>query len=249
MMNDRVTAYLQAVANNLAHLPTEEREATMREMRSHLHDEIAELRRSDPGMGEIEATERALRAFGDPTEIGVSFGASGTKEVVNRRTGEVLVRVARMTGRVAIATGRGIGRTVKWILVLVFGIALLAIGSALTLLIVFQDDLREAAPRPIHTYARDLDDETSARNTTFFVNPDVKEIRIHLNVDRAGTQGCAAVTVRNPAGVSVFDTTGDCSDVRTLLTFYDEGRWTVSYEFTSFTGWIDLDVYAFERVR
>ncbi|HEX9815505.1 MAG TPA: permease prefix domain 1-containing protein [Candidatus Thermoplasmatota archaeon] len=248
MTNARLEEYLRSVDANLAHIPREEREATLLEMRSHLHDQVTELRRADAEMGEVEATERAIRAFGDPSDIGVSYGNGGTNHVVvNNRTGEVVLRVVRATGRVAAATGRGIGRTLKWILFAIFAILFLAIGSALTLLIVFQDDLREAAPRPIHSYSRHLDDADGERNSTFVVGPDVKEIRIHLGIYREGVVGCAAITIRDPNNIVVFDSTGDCDDLETLLTFYQEGRWTISYEYQDFNGHLEVDVYAFER--
>jgi len=246
--NDRLEEYLKSVEANIAHIPVAERDTAIREMRSHLHEQIAELRRADVEMGEIEATERAIRAFGDPAEIGVSYGNGGSAPVVvNKHTGEVLLRTLRATGRVAAATGRGIGKTLKWILFAVFAILFLALGSALTLLIVFQDDIRETVPRPIHSYSRDLDGANGQRNSTFFVNEDTKEVRIQLNVNRQGTTGCAAVTIQDPSGSIVFDSSGDCDDLSALLTFYDAGRWTINYTYDAFDGSVDVDVYAFER--
>ena len=248
MTNARLEEYLRSVEGNIAHIPREERETTIREMRSHLQERIAELRRSDAEMGEVEATERAIKGFGDPSDIGVSYGGEGANVnhvVVNNRTGEVMLRVVRATGRVAAATGRGIGRTVKWILFALFALLFLTLGSVLTLLIVFQDDLREATPRPIHSYSRDLENTDGTRSSVFVVAEDVKEIRIHLTVARSS--GCAAITIRDPTDAVVFDSTGDCDDLQTLLTFYQPGNWTVDYTYQGFYGHLDVDVYAFER--
>lgn len=246
MTNDRLKEYLRNVEANITNIPREERDATIREMESHLEERIVELRRSDAEMGEVEATERAIRGFGDPSDLGVSYGSGDANHVVvNNRTGEVVLRIVRATGRVAAATGRGIGRTVKWILFALFAIVFLALGSALTLLIVFQDDIREAAPRPIHSYSRDLDDENGQRASSFMVADNVKEIRIHLTV--AQDSGCGTVMIRDPLGVVVFDSTGDCDDLRTLLTFTQTGTWTIDYTYQAFHGHLDVDVYAFER--
>jgi hypothetical protein len=248
MTNQRLEEYLRTVDANIAHIPRDERDATIREMRSHLHEMITELRRSDPEMGDTEATERAIRSFGDPADIGVSYGNGGAHPVVvNHRTGEVVLNVMKATGRIAAATGRGLGKTLKWFLIAILALLFLGIGSALTLLIVFQDDLREAAPRTIHSYSRELDGANGERTSTFFVADDAKEVRIQLDVDRTGTSGCAAVTIEDPTGSVVFDSTGDCDDLSMLLTFYEAGRWTITYTYDSFDGYVDVDVWAFER--
>lgn len=241
--------YLRQIRKRLSHLPLGEQEAVLTEIRDHLETEAAALRRADRTLSRDEAALRATHAFGAPEEIGVAYGAQTT--VVHRTTGEVLLRVAAATGR---AAGRGAKGVVKWTLISV--LVLLGIGTIIAVAALFfvgdladtfQDDIREAVPRPVYHYEGHwdvTDPQVNSHADTFQLGSRAKEIRIGFATSPEA--GCLAIQLVSPSN-QVTDINGNgCSATDKMLTITEQGTWTVRYTFAAYSGSVDVEAHAFE---
>ena len=92
MQNHILDDYLDELKLQLKHLPLAERRQVDRDIRAHLEQEVKERRKADKTLSEDEAVLAATHAFGDPKDIGISYGAGGG--IVRRSTGEVVLHVA-----------------------------------------------------------------------------------------------------------------------------------------------------------
>jgi hypothetical protein len=214
-------------------------------MRSHLEEEIQRRRDEKARLTIHEATLQAIHAFGGPEEIGASFTPHGVE--VRNRAGDVVLRVASAAGKGLRAAGRGIGRTVKWALI-VFGVLLLAgVTAAVVVLVVFQDDLREAIPRPLYERSEGYTNRTATFTDAVPVAANVKEVRINVNTRWYAADGCAAVSLIAPSGVLVMDGGDGCAEIDRTITAYETGVYTFNYKLTRFTGRVHVEVTAYER--
>src|SRR5687767_11115111 len=140
-MNRILADYLLEVRTRLSALPYKEQDEVMAEVKAHLLSDIEERRARSPKKSEDELALAATAAFGDPDEIGVAYGPKGG--LVNKGTGQVLLRAAVLTGRGAKATakaaGRGLGRTLKWAGIIVGALVLVGAVLAVVLLVAYKD--------------------------------------------------------------------------------------------------------------
>lgn len=248
-----IQTYLDRLARRLHHLNPQQRHAALTEIHGHLHEEARRLHAD--GLAPAAAEAAAIEAFGRPEEIAVAYGPQGGE--VRGETGEVLLRIARGTGRAAAATGRGAGQVLK-----VLGIvALVAVGVALvvllgvlafagTALVTFQDEIREAVPRPIYGYSdeRDMTEPRTELHTNGFdVGPEMKEFRIVF--DTAPEAGCVRIRLTDPSGDTVNVNGNGCDATSYGTTFTEQGRWTVEYAFIAYAGSVDAEAWGFERAR
>lgn len=243
--------YVRAVGRNLRRIPTHERHAIQSEIHAHLSEDVQN--RMAEGLSEDEAARAAIEAFGNPSDIGLAYGAPGEPgTLVNESTGQTVLRVAAATGR---AAGKGAKGALKWtgiilasllgtILVLLF-MALLFTGTVLT---VYQDDIREATPRPIYVYDEywaTEDAHTGIESDSFAINDQVKEFKFSLSVEQE--LGCASVTLTAPDGTA-YDINGNgCEDDSFVSTYTQTGTWTIRYAYGAFSGDIEVLVLSFEN--
>ncbi len=111
---DAIESYLERLRKGLRHVPAEERDEMIAEIRSHVVDRV-EAAGDDPG-----ALERVLGAVGDPGELAAQFDIDALlRRAAASRSPWVLLRT----------TGRWAGRGVSGLLALL--LAVLGYGSAL----------------------------------------------------------------------------------------------------------------------
>lgn len=241
MNDDPIEKYLNQVKARLNQIPPQDRPAILAEMRNHLSEKTADLRRGDPHLSKAQAVELALRDFGHPEELTVASGAGSS--TVRRRTGEIVLSVAK-------ATGRGIGKTFMWVGIILGGLLVLGIGTSLTLLYLFQDDIRENLPHRVYAFQETYDAKTGTESGAFELGGNVKSATIGISILEGGVgkdAGCATVIVRSPTGATLFDNTGNCDSVSRSLSITQAGRYDISYRMTAFSGSIQITVDAFER--
>src|SRR5690242_8981585 len=106
--------YLLSLRGQLKNLPARRRDEVLREVEAHTEAHVAELARDEPKLSADERYLRATAAFGDPAEIGFRDEAGGV--LVKTSTGDVLLRMAVLTGRAAAVTGKAAGRGARSLL-------------------------------------------------------------------------------------------------------------------------------------
>jgi hypothetical protein len=245
MTNRILDQYLNDVERHLRGLSSPQRQNVLREMRAHLQEEILRRREADPQLSLDEATLGATHAFGEPQEIGVSYGPHGGE--VRNQAGEVLLRVAHATGRGLKATGRGLGRTLKWSLIVLLVLFLTGVTAGLVVLAIFQDDIREAFPRELYQRNDRYDNRTGTFEEVMVVPEHYRAIDIHLWVSRQGASSCAAITILSPSGKAVLDTGDGCSTTNRQVRVEETGTYTITYRLETFTGSVNLYATGFTR--
>lgn len=243
--------YLDDLTFQLKHLPDKERRAVLAEVKAHLAQETAALRKSNPALSEDEAWLQATHAFGEPRDIGVSYGSNGSAGgVVRKSTGELVLQVAVLTGR---GVARTVGTTVKWILIIlgivlatVLGIAVVLLIVAGGVLIAYEDEISASVPRPIYGYQAAwplTDPQASTRTDSFQVSTDATGMDLLLEI--APQTGCLAVQVYAPDNAVAYSNGQGCDDTSQQLHFAQQGSWRIVYTFAAFTGSVDISGYEY----
>jgi hypothetical protein len=244
--------YLNQIRKQLRHLELSERDQVLAEVRGHLTDEVARLRKADKSLSRDEAELKATHAFGEPEELGVAYGPRGG--VIRKRTGERLLEVAVLTGR---AAGRGVKGTLKWT-----GIAAaVLLGAGLIVFIsllffasdiaeTFQDDIRESIPREVYSYSGSWavpNSNNGVVTDSFQIGEHVKEFEFHAST--TPETGCLAIQLQSPSG-QVMDINGNgCQPTDRDTTYTESGTWQIRYTFIAYTGSVSVDAYAYEKAR
>jgi len=236
--------YLDDVRRRLGHLTPDERDAVIGEMRAHLVDKIDALLKADPALSRDDAALRATHAFGTPDEITVQYGPQGG--IVKSSTGETLLRVAALGGRALRATGRGLGRTLKWT-ALVFAITIsAALIAATVVVVVFDDEIRGLIPHTIYAKGEYYESRNGTLNESFDVPSVYHTFQLQIYTYGQDETSCVGVNLTSPDGdvidLSVRSPTGGCYDLHRELTFAQPGRWHIRYDFDAYSGWIDVNV-------
>jgi uncharacterized membrane protein len=243
MANRILDDYLAAVRRQLGSLPRAQRDEVLRDIRSHLGEKVRELRQADSRLSADEAMLQATHDFGDPADLGVAYGASGG--VVRKSTGEVLLRVAALTGKAA-------GGVLKWIVIAILVLVALAVVAGIAVLFVaggvlvaYQDEIASSVPRPIYGYSEEWDlasSQAAMRTDAFQVSTDATGF--DLLVDIRPEAGCLPLIVFAPDGTQAYSNGQGCQDTGQHLHFSQQGTWRIQYTFVAFSG--SVDVAAFE---
>ncbi len=264
-MSQRIDDYLNDLRKNLGHMDREERDAVLAEVEDHLLQESERLQAANPKWSNEKAALNAIESFGPADEIGVAYGGSkDTVGVINQVTGERILEVAAVTGRVAgkvaVVGGRGLKGLLKFA-----GIAALVIVGVATILVVaglffagtvatvFQDDIREAVPRPLYGYNQywggATDVQTSTTTERFDVRGDVKEFWIDMDID--SSQGCAQILLTDPSGDIRYDSGTVCNGDHASreFNFSEEGEWTIRYSYTAYAGQVVVEAWYFQSAN
>lgn len=247
--------YLDDLERQLRRLPKAERAAVLAEVKTHL-EEAAAGHQAGTDLSEDEAMLRATHRFGTPKEVAAGYSPQ-TGEVrvgsvvldVARATGRGLGKTATAAGKGAVVVGRGAGHVLKWSVIAALGVILVAGVVAVAVLVVFDDEIKEAVPRPLDSYQRTCSavNPCAAPDTgamAFDIGPDVKEFRVLWEGDCEA--GSARVTATSPSGETIT-VAGELCDNSGHRVFTEPGRWRFDVIFTGYVGWVDLDAYAFER--
>jgi hypothetical protein len=255
--------YTRDIRKGLAHMDVRERDAVLKEIRVHLGEAVAQLQAEDPKLSPDEAAIKATYAFGNPRDIGVAYGGDNGIGVINRTTGDRLLEVAIVTGRVAgtvaVTTGRGIKGVLKWA-----GISIAAIlGITVVLLLgtlvfaggvidTFQDDIRENTPRPLYQYSGSwgvTEPHTETRTDSFQIREGVRDFIIEFNIRPDDGGGCTRITLTAEGSTTpAYDSGTGCGETSQTLTLSDKGTWTIQYTYVAYVGSVSVGAYYFEEV-
>lgn len=263
-MSHRIDDYLNDLRKNLGHMDHEERDAVLAEVADHLRQESERLQAANPTWSENQAAMNAIESFGPADEIGIAYGGSQDPVgVINQVTGERLLEVAQVTGRVAgkvaVVGGRGLKGLLKFAgiaaLVIIGAATVLAVAGlffAGTVATVFQDDIREAVPRPLYGYSASWyspDTETRTFTESFDVREGMKEFWIDMDIH--GDAGCAQIRLMDGDGDVRYDSGQVCGDRSGSgqRTFSEKGTWQVEYTFVAFAGHVDVEAMYFEEAQ
>lgn len=246
MTNRILDDYLAAVQRQLGFLPRRQRAEVLRDVRSHLEEKVRELRQADSRLSADEATLQATHDFGEPADLGVAYGASGG--VVRKSTGEVLLRVAALTGKAA-------GGVLKWTLIAVLVVLGLAVAVGIAVLFVaggvlvaYQDEIAASVPRPIYTYSAEWaapEFQAATRTDAFQVSTDATGFDLLIGVGQEN--GCLALTVTAPDGSQAYSNGQGCQDTAQQLHFAQQGTWRIQYTFAAFTGSVDVTAFEYRQ--
>lgn len=240
--------YENELARQLRRVPTQERQAVVDEVRAHLVEAAAELRGADPGLSADEAMLHATHRFGAPEEVAAGYLPSAGEI----RVGGVVLDVVRSTGRGlgrgALLVGRGTGRLLKWSVIALLVTMALVAAIAVTVLVVYDDEIKETVPRPVDDYHRTCTATDlcagADRAATFDVGADVKEIRIQA--EGQCSSGSARVQATDPSGDIVVVAQDVCKQGATKL-FTEQGRWHIDVVYTTYVGSVDVEVWSFQQ--
>lgn len=256
-MNRIVDDYLLELRTRLSELPFRDQDAVLGEVRAHLAADIEDRRRKAPKSSNDELALAATAAFGDPDEIAVAFGPQGG--LVRKRTGEVLLRAAVLTGRAARATGRAAGRgaksTLKWAGI----VAAVLLGVGLVILVVvafvgvqlantYKEEIVESVPHPIYDYHSSWalsSPEAGPKQDSFSVPSDSREFRIAFTTTPQA--GCVAIQLTSPSGAVTAVNGNGCSAYSQASTFTEVGTWKVQYTYVAFAGTVSAHAEAYRK--
>ncbi len=248
-MERSIEDYVNRVGRNMRRLPKHERYAIQREIHQHLVEDTE--RRVADGATPDDAVQAAITAFGEPSDIALAYDDN---VLVNETTGQTVLRLAAATGK---AAGRGARGVLKWggiITASVIGIMLVltiaVLGLAGTALVVFEDEITEATPRPVYIYSGDWDTaeaHNNVRSDQFSINSEVKEFKVII--DSAPDTGCVSITLTSPSGAESQVNGNGCEDTHYASTFVEKGTWSIRYVFLGYTGSVDVGVFSFEHAN
>lgn len=236
--------YLRDLSRHLPELGFRDRDATLGEVRAHLTSEAARLRAEDPHLSADEAMLKATAAFGEPSEIGVEYGPGGG--LVRRGTGDRILRVAVLTGRMAARTGRAAGRgaraVLKWSAITLAFLLVLGVTVALVLAITYHDTVDHAIrdAEATHVDYRDsgtygiADPHTGSETPSFAVSTSAAHVDVDLSVQPQA--GCLAIILKAPDGTVAYQNGSGCQPVSYHQSFTQAGTWTLQLTYVSFVG-------------
>ncbi|MEK6986450.1 MAG: hypothetical protein AABX89_08760 [Candidatus Thermoplasmatota archaeon] len=248
--------YLREVKQQIAHLPFRERDAIAREMKAHLQSEVKRLRSEEPGLSADEAALRATAAFGEPEELGIAYGPHGG--IVRKSSGDLLLRVAVLTGRGAVATAKAAGRGARSFLKWTGIVALILLVSGLilgvTALIAYSGTVEKLADKATSFVQRDLilrsdsypEPTTSMFQDSFSIRPNT--IKSQIFIQQQGDLGCLWYTITGPDGETLADTTGTCDNGQTLYSFTKAGDYRIQYRLIAYRGTLQVDGSATDQI-
>lgn len=230
--------YQQRLTAALPNLPADERQAVVEEVMSHLDQQVADL--VSHGKAHADAVAEAIHRFGSPDEIAAGYDA-GSGEV-RPPAGDVVLRVAKATGRgagqAAAFVGRGIGGVARFVAIIVLVSLVVAGGVAVTAVALADEWLPFVEARIEENADHDLYHRSLVgivdRNDTFYAPSDIS--RISLSVWTYDATGCFDITIRDPQGTAVHTATVcDDSSLSTTLPPVT-GMWTIDYDAGDFAG-------------
>jgi hypothetical protein len=246
-----VQEYLDSLRKSFTLLEDEEREAVLVEVRDYIDQDSERIRNISPGMSKEEGVRLAIEEFGPASDIALIYNKnSQVMSLVNQRTGDVLLDMPEMSGKVdgkLFATGaRGIRAIISYRrLSAVAGVAVLVMVMSAVWMTGQDVELAGEAAEPLMQYGGLTSEPLSfTESDTFVVSAD--DSGATFMFDLRPETGCLDLTVINPSGVTVLDTGDLCGVFAADWTFDGVGEWTVEVTYTDFTGSVSLDVFAAE---
>lgn len=243
-----VDSYLDSLRSSFKHLEDEEREAVLVEVRDYIDQESERLRNLSPGMEKDEAVRLAIQDFGKADDIALIYNkANQVMTMVNQRTGEVLLDMPEMSGKVQgkrFSTGaRGIRAIISYRRLSAVAAASLMLMAVAGIWFAGQDVELASAPPPVVLMqygGNAIDPMTLTESDTFTVPSEWGAATFSFDLQHQA--GCMSLAFTNPSGDEVLNTGDICETAQAEWTFPGSGEWTVTAEYTAFVGDVSLDV-------
>lgn len=239
-MTDLVTDWLDELRTRLRGR-AEEKERIVAELRSHIEDKVADLRRVTPERSRDEVAREVLAGVGSPEEIAVAYTPEAVE--VRDRTGDVLLRVGR-------AVARGTGAFLKWTAVALAVLLVLGVGVGAWAYYEFKPIVERNVPVPVLETSLSCMERlcTSGPEVqAFYVHPDAREVRFSFDVwHEEGANGTVRLVVEDPVGGTrlVRDLDAARGGLREDTTWKPvAGDWKVTIEAVGFGGWLGVEAY------
>lgn len=241
-MSGVIDDYLKAVERNLR-LEDARKEHALRELRGHLQEKAADYAREDPTLPRHEAERRAVRDFGDASEVAAGYGAD--RSVVQPTGREMALRAGR-------AFGRGTRTAIKWTGISLAFLLVVSLVVGAWAYYEVKPIVEKNAPYPVYGYDQRCTATTCSTapvQQRFDVYAGAREVRMDLGVTFEAPAGSVRITITDPNGKAVYDRTFTASIQGSSSTSEDArwaphtGQWSVTYSYTGFQGTIHLDIY------
>ena len=252
--------YLREVEATLSAEP-ERRRRIVEELRSHLREKMAEVRRREPDRAEEDVEREVLRDFGSPRDLALAYGTEGP--VLVNRAGDTVMRVGQAVGRgassAARAVGRGTGRLLKGVAIALAALLTLGVVGGVWAYYEFKPYVLAMAEesRPVYAFAQtcwETPCDAGEATQTFYVKPDARQVRFVLNVGgpdgwhpRVNASGDLRVALVDPEGNVRYERAVSLVDGGR---FHQElqwagvpGNWTVTVSATQLVGQLDARAY------
>lgn len=255
-MTGIIEDYLREVESSLR-VDRARRQQIVDELRAHLHEQAADLRRQRPELPETDVAREVLASFGNPRDLALAYEPEGAA-VLRNRAGEVVLRLGDAFGRGARAAARGTGVVLKWFAVAVSALLVLAVGLGVWAFYEVRPVVETLVEQsmPAYVYREECGGTPCSGalpGDRFYVAPDAKQVRLDVDVHppwdgSANGTGAVRVWVVDPAGATVYDRTfavrpdGSASHEMRLAPV--EGNWTIAYEYDGFRGVVQVEAYA-----
>lgn len=238
--------YMDELRRGLRHLPNDERAAILSEIRAHIQERINEGVAG--GLSRKDATDAAIEAFGDASEVAVMYTPEGT--VVRGRAGEIALDVA-------VRTGRGVGTVLRYTLFTVLGLIGIAVVAALVLAVAYKDVIQDGIDTVAEHRFRDVGERQSTHDATtsqftdrFEIEYPVRDSDLWIRATPDGVvAGCIQVTVSHPDGTFMFDSGPVCGDTLSWQgSPVAKGRYAITYTLVGWSGTIQADGHVIEII-
>ncbi len=243
-----VEEYLDALRRSFTHLEDEEREAVLVEVRDFIDQDSERIRNMQPGMEKDEALRLAMDDFGKPGDIALIYNQSTQiMTMVNQRTGDVLLDMPELSGKVQgkrfSTGGRGIRGIISYRRLSAVAAASLMLMAVAGIWFAGQDvELASNTPPVVlMQYGGSAEEALTLTESDTFTVPDGWD-GAQFAFDLQPTSGCMALSLTNPAGDEVLDTGLICDVAEAGWTFSGVGEWVVEVTYQDFVGEVSLDV-------
>lgn len=242
-----------------AHLegPPEHKRQILRELRGHLEERMADLTDEDPHSDPAEIARYVVRDFGNARELALAYDAHGRPELHDSAGRTVLTvseavgRGARVAAKGAVVVGRGTGKVLKVVAVVLAVLLVLAVGVAVFAWYEVRPIIERNLEYDVYSSSEECSTDSCPRTPveeTFFIHRGAREVRMDLNIHHEETlPSSVRITVIDPDGDARFDRTFSSGDDEHAYRHFSwgpaVGDWTIRYDYSAFRGslWVDID--------
>lgn len=265
-MSQVIDDYLDEVA---AHLRGQrsDKEQVLRELRSHLEEQLADLSAEDPHSHPDEIARHIVQDFGDPEDLALAYDVEGRPELQLVPSGETVLRLthvvgrgAEVLGRGAQAVGRGTGTVLKWTAGILGVLLVLSILVGVWAFYEVRPYVEDVVLRNTEQEVFSLDEtcrETACTferpSQRFHVAEGARELRFRVDLwavhdgssDQHVLEGQVEIHVRDPVGTTIFSRTfvlGEEGSLSQRATWDPApGDWRVDVNATGFQGHLAVE--------
>lgn len=254
-----IDGYLREVEASLR-VDAERKRQIVGELRSHLREKAADLKRRDMARSDEDVEREVLAELGDPRTLALAYEPEGVA-VLKDQAGRTVHRFSEAVGRGAKAVGRKAGKALKVVaiaLAVMLALGLVVAGWAYYEFKPYLTALAEEGD-PVYSYSERCAGTPcfgTTANDTFYVSEKAKNVWLQVELhgtrpDRGGealSNGTVTLRIQDATGDVRLDRTFTMSNgsiVDHEVSWSAEaGNWTVLVELAGFQGWVSVDVHA-----